>query len=51
MISRNQGLKLVVNVLFSAIPAITNVIVIIVLFLIIFSIVGVNLYKGLFYYC
>jgi hypothetical protein len=51
MISRNEGLKIVVNALFSSIPAMTNVLVVCIIFLLIFAIMGVNLFKGSFYSC
>lgn len=47
MISRNPGLKLVVNALISSIPGIVNVALIALLIFLIFSIVGVNYMKGL----
>ena len=49
MISRNEGLRIVVNALFSAVPAMTNVVIVVLLFLIIFAIMGVNFFKGTFY--
>lgn len=51
MISRNEGLKIVINALISSIPAITNVLLICVLFLLIFAIMGVDFFKGAFYSC
>jgi len=51
MISRNEGLRLVVNALLSSIPAMTNVILVCCLFLIIFAIMGINFFKGSFYSC
>jgi hypothetical protein len=51
MISRNQGMKLVVNSLFRAVPAVFNVVIVCMLFLLIFAIVGVNYFKGNFYAC
>ena len=51
MVSRNEGLKVVVNSLFSAIPGMTNVICVCIIFITIFSIMGVNLFKGKFYSC
>ena len=51
MVQRNQGLKVAVNALFSAIPAVINVTLVSFLFLGIFSIMSVNFYKGLFYSC
>ena len=51
MISRNPGLKLVVNALFASIPEIINVLAICFLFFMIFAIVGVNYFKGRFMHC
>lgn len=51
MISRQPGLKLVVNALFESIPAVVNVAFVCVLFFLIFSIVGVNYFKGTFNAC
>ena len=51
MVSRNEGLRVVVNSLFASIPAMTNLLMVVCLFLIIFSILGVNFYKGRFFNC
>jgi len=51
MISRNPGLKLVVNALFASIPEIINVLLVCLLFFMIFAIVGVNYFKGRFMHC
>ena len=51
VISRNQGLKLVVNALFSSIPAMFNVILVCAVFLVIFAVIGINFFKGKFYFC
>ena len=51
VISRNQGLKLVVNALFSSIPAMLNVILVCGVFLLIFAVIGINFFKGKFYFC
>lgn len=51
MISRNEGLKVVVNALLASIPAMTNVLMVCILFLLIFSIMGVNFFKGTLYSC
>lgn len=51
MISRRPGLKLVVNSLIEAIPAVLNVLFLCGLFYLIFSIVAVNYLKGKFYKC
>lgn len=51
MFSKNEGLKIVVNSLLSSIPQIINVIIVIFVFIIIFSIMGLSLFAGRFYYC
>ena len=51
MISRNEGLKVAVQSLINSIPGIVNVMVISMLFLMLFGILGTNLYKGTYYYC
>ena len=51
VIGRNEGLRLVVNALLSSIPAMTNVLMVCLLFLMIFAIMGINFFKGQFYKC
>ena len=51
VISRNPGLRLVVNSLFRAVPAILNVLLVCLLFFLIFGVVGVSYFKGTFYAC
>ena len=51
MISRNEGLQIVINTLFSSIPALKNVMMVTILLLLIFAIMGVNFFKGSFYQC
>ena len=51
VIQRVPELKMVVNSLFKAIPIITNVIVLLGMFWLIFGILGVQLFKGQFYAC
>lgn len=51
MISRNQGMKLIVNALLESIPNMTNVAIVCCLFLLIFAIVGVDQFKGKFSKC
>jgi hypothetical protein len=51
VIGRNEGLRLVVNALMSSLPAMTNVIMICTLFLMIFAIMGINFFKGMFFSC
>ncbi|KAL9954360.1 hypothetical protein ACROYT_G041885 [Oculina patagonica] len=50
-VSRLEGMKVVVNALFSAIPGIGNVLLVSLLFWLIFSILGVQLFAGKFYKC
>jgi hypothetical protein len=51
LISRNKMLKIAIHALGMAIPSIFNVIIVSMLFFIIFGIIGVNYFKGAFYYC
>ncbi|XP_015766470.1 PREDICTED: sodium channel protein type 5 subunit alpha-like [Acropora digitifera] len=50
-VSRLEGMKVVVNALFFAIPGIGNVLLVSLLFWLIFSILGVQLFAGKFYKC
>ncbi|KAM9795561.1 sodium channel protein type 4 subunit alpha B-like [Neosynchiropus ocellatus] len=50
-LSRFEGMKVVVNALVGAIPSILNVLLVCLIFWLIFSIMGVNLFAGKFYYC
>nr|BCR34228.1 sodium channel protein type 1 subunit alpha [Ciona intestinalis] len=49
--SRFEGMKVVVNALIGAIPSIVNVLLVCLIFWMIFSIMGVNLFAGKFYKC
>jgi hypothetical protein len=51
MVAKNKGMRLVVNALFSSLPAIINVLFVCVLFFMIFGIIGVSYFKGAFYQC
>ncbi|XP_065922507.1 voltage-dependent T-type calcium channel subunit alpha-1I isoform X8 [Magallana gigas] len=51
VISRAPGLKLVVQTLLSSLRPIGNIVIICCTFFIIFGILGVQLFKGTFYYC
>ena len=51
MISRNDGMRLVVNALLASLPSMTNVLLVCSLFILIFSIMGVNFFKGMYYQC
>ena len=44
-------MKLVVNALLASIPSMSNVLLVCALIILIFSIMGVNFFKGTFYYC
>ncbi|KAM9843922.1 sodium channel protein type 4 subunit alpha B [Aulostomus maculatus] len=50
-LSRFEGMRVVVNALVGAIPSIFNVLLVCLTFWLIFSIMGVNLFAGKFYYC
>ncbi|XP_076822135.1 sodium channel protein type 4 subunit alpha B-like [Clavelina lepadiformis] len=49
--SRFEGMKVVVNALIGAIPSIVNVLLVCLIFWLIFSIMGVNLFAGKFQKC
>mmetsp|Transcript_6417 Transcript_6417/g.22602 ORF Transcript_6417/g.22602 Transcript_6417/m.22602 type:complete len:1664 (+) Transcript_6417:339-5330(+) len=49
--ARAEGMKVVVNALFSAIPGIANVTLVCMLFYLIFGILGLNLFLGAFWAC
>ncbi|XP_041474173.1 voltage-dependent T-type calcium channel subunit alpha-1I-like isoform X5 [Lytechinus variegatus] len=51
VISRAPGLKLVVQTLLSSLRPIGNIVIICCTFFIIFGILGIQLFKGQFYYC
>ena len=51
LISRNEGLKLAINSLFLSIPNIMNLIIICLVFVFLFGIIGVNIFKGKNYLC
>lgn len=51
MISRDEGMRLVVNALLASLPSMTNVLLVCFLFILIFSIMGVSFFKGMFYRC
>ncbi|XP_010218973.1 PREDICTED: sodium channel protein type 2 subunit alpha-like isoform X1 [Tinamus guttatus] len=50
-LSRFEGMRVVVNALTGAIPSIMNVLLVCLTFWLIFSIMGVNLFAGKFFYC
>lgn len=51
IISRNPGLKISLRALAIAIPGILNVCIISLIFYIIFGVIGVNYFKGRYFYC
>ena len=51
VISKDEGMKLIVNALLASIPSMSNVLLVCSLFILIFSIMGVNFFKGTFYHC
>lgn len=51
VVSKNEGIKTVVNSLLKSIPSLLNVLLIIILFLLVFGILGVQLFKGSISYC
>ncbi|XP_061082500.1 sodium channel protein type 2 subunit alpha-like isoform X2 [Conger conger] len=50
-LSRFEGMRVVVNALVGAIPSIMNVLLVCLIFWLIFSIMGVNLFAGKYYHC
>ncbi|XP_073490072.1 sodium channel protein type 2 subunit alpha isoform X4 [Aquarana catesbeiana] len=50
-LSRFEGIRVVVNALIGAIPSIMNVLLVCLIFWLIFSIMGVNLFAGKYYHC
>uniref|UniRef100_A0A8D2LM10 Sodium channel protein n=1 Tax=Varanus komodoensis TaxID=61221 RepID=A0A8D2LM10_VARKO len=50
-LSRFEGMRVVVNALLGAIPSIMNVLLVCLIFWLIFSIMGVNLFAGKYYRC
>ncbi|XP_070770295.1 sodium channel, voltage-gated, type I-like, alpha [Enoplosus armatus] len=50
-LSRFEGMRVVVNALLGAIPSIFNVLLVCLIFWLIFSIMGVNLFAGKYYQC
>jgi hypothetical protein len=51
VISRNEGLKIAMSALFMAMPNIINVLIVSFLFFLIFSIIGVFYFSGMYYEC
>ncbi|KAA0713035.1 Sodium channel protein type 8 subunit alpha [Triplophysa tibetana] len=50
-LSRFEGMRVVVNALVGAIPSIMNVLLVCLIFWLIFSIMGVNMFAGKYHYC
>ena len=46
VVSKNEGIKTVVNALLESIPSLINVLLIVMLFLLVFGIFGIQLFKG-----
>ncbi len=51
MISKDEGMKTIVNSLLKAIPSLFNVALINILFFVVFGILGVQIFKGQIGYC
>ena len=51
VVSKNEGIKTVVNSLLKSIPALLNVLLIVLLFLMVFGILGIQLFKGSLGFC
>lgn len=51
MVSKNEGMKMIVVALIESIPALINVLLIVMLFLLVFGILGIQLLKGQLGYC
>lgn len=51
VVSKEDGIKTVVNSLINSLPSLLNVVLIIIMFLLVFGILGVQLFKGALGYC
>merc|ERR1719473_1323276 len=51
MISRNRGMRTIVQALFMSVPGVTNVLCISLIFFLIFAIIGVSYFKGALSHC
>jgi len=51
LISKNEGLRISIGALLMAMPSVFNVLLISFLFFLIFGIIGLNYFKGIFYFC
>lgn len=50
-VSKNEGIKTVVNALLESIPSLLNVLLIVLLFILVFGILGIQLFMGKMGYC
>jgi hypothetical protein len=46
MVSKDPGMKLVVNALIASLPSMVNVLAVCILIILIFAVMGVNFFKG-----
>lgn len=51
VVNKNVGIKLVVHALLKALPSIINASIIVLLFFLVFGILGVDMFRGKFYFC
>lgn len=51
MINRNEGMKVIINALLMSLPAVGYTVVLLLLFFLIFGILGLNLFAGRFFFC
>lgn len=51
VVSKNEGIKTVVNAIFQSIPSLFQVLLIVLLFLLVFGILGIQLFMGQIGYC
>jgi hypothetical protein len=51
VISRNESMRLIVKALLASLPSMANVMLVFSLFLLIFGIIAVSFYQGLFWHC
>lgn len=51
VLSRNEGLRISIQALIVSVPAMLRLLMIVALFFIIFAIMGINLFKGIFQQC
>eukprot|EP00743_Colponemidia_sp_Colp-15_P005327 GILK01005729.1.p1 GENE.GILK01005729.1~~GILK01005729.1.p1 ORF type:complete len:1755 (-),score=280.80 GILK01005729.1:102-5366(-) len=51
LLNRNPGLKLVINTLGRCIPAVASIMLVVFVFFVMYGILGVSFFKGLYQYC